>query len=99
MRVSRYALELMFGIGFKMGFLVAIIAAAMLSLPKFQAKLNPVLKYAGVFELLSMSPLWAQMLIGGVALMAGAVLISILKGWFEPLMDALFWEDSLPKPK
>jgi len=99
MRVSRYALELMFGIGFKMGFLVAIIASVMLSLPKFQEKINPVLKYAGVFDLLHMSPLWAQMFIGGVALMAGALLISIVKSWFEPLMDALFWEDSLPKPK
>jgi hypothetical protein len=93
MRVSRYAFELMFGIGFKVGFLVAIVAMMVMYMPIMERAVDPLLKIIGFWDVFYSNPMWAQLMITGILLMILAFLINIIKGWFEPLMDTLFFED------
>lgn len=95
---TKYAVELLFGIGFKMGLLVALISVIMILMPLIELNSILLLRYLGVYYLLDQNPKWVSVLFGGVLLMVAAILISILQTWFAPLIDVLFYEDQL-KPK
>jgi hypothetical protein len=95
MKFSRYAFELLFGIGFKVGFLIAIVSMMVMYMPIMVRAVNPLLKIVGFWDAFYSNPLWAQALITGVILMVVALLVNLVKGWFEPLIDTLFFEDKV----
>jgi hypothetical protein len=91
----RYALELLFGIGFKVGFLVAIMGAFMMYLPLIQVAVNPLLEYIGFWDAFRASPQWMRVFGTGLLLMVVAVFVSLLKTWTEPLFDILFGKEDI----
>jgi hypothetical protein len=99
MRMSKYAFELLFGIGFKVGFLIAIMAMLVMYMPVMMNAVNPMLKIIGFWDAFNSNPLWAQLLMTGIILMGVAFFVNIIQGWFEPLMDELFFEDKKLKIK
>jgi hypothetical protein len=99
MRLSRYALELLFGIGFKIGFLIAVIGMFMMYVPLIKETLDPLLEYIGFWTIMRSSPQWVRVFSTGLILMVAAIIISLLKNWIEPLIDVLFWEDKPSKTK
>jgi hypothetical protein len=94
-----YALELVFGIGFKIGFLIAIVGAMMMYMPILIMTVDPLLETIGFWYAFNSNPQWVRVLTTGLVLMGGAFLISVIKGWFDPIMDLLFFEDKPSKPK
>ncbi|MFH0862631.1 MAG: hypothetical protein V1875_06325 [Candidatus Altiarchaeota archaeon] len=96
---TKYALELLFGIGFKIGLLIALIGLIMLFMPLIQINIMSLLKSLGVYFLLDQNPEWVRVMFGGFLLMVGASVVSILQRWFEPFIELLFFEDNYSKPK
>jgi len=96
---AKYALELLFGIGFKVGLLIALVSVIMLFMPLIQINFFALLRSIGVYYLLDQNPQWTRVLFGGVVLMIAAALISVLQSWFEPFIELLFFEDNYSKPK
>ena len=96
---TKYAVELLFGIGFKIGFMIVIISLIALYMPLIALTINPLLKYIGFWYVMDNNPQWVKVLTVGIMLMAAAAIISLLKKWFEPLLELLFFEDNYSKPK
>ena len=87
------ALDLLFGIGFKVGFLVALIGLIMMYMPLIHRAVNPLLEYIGFWDAFKANPGWMRVSITGIMLMVAAIAISIIKGWVEDMVEILFSED------
>jgi hypothetical protein len=99
MRLSRYAVELLFGIGFKMGFLITLMGGLMMYMPVIERAVNPLLGMVGFWDAFNSNPQWVRVFMTGFALMGVAAFVTLIKGWIEPLIDTLFFEDQGSKVK
>jgi hypothetical protein len=91
----REALNLLFGIGFKVGFLVALVGVVMMYLPLIHATVNPLLNYIGFWDAYNANPEWIRISLIGVVLMVAAVAVSVIKGWVEEMTEILFGGEKL----
>jgi hypothetical protein len=89
----RIALDLLFGIGFKIGFLIAVVGLSMMYMPMIQIAFNPLLEYVGFWDAFRANPVWLRVFITGLVLMGAAIVISVVKGWVEEMVDVLFSKD------
>lgn len=89
----------MFGIGFKIGFLVAVVGLIMTYMPLMEEAAKPFLQYISFYEVMDSNPLWVRVFATGVMLMVAAAGISVVKGWVEEMADILFVEREDSKPK
>jgi hypothetical protein len=87
------ALDLFFGIGFKIGFLIAVIGLIMMYMPLLHKAVNPLLEYIGFWEAFRANPGWLRVFITGIVLMVAAIAVSVVKGWVEDMAEILFKED------
>ena len=83
-------MDLLFGIGFKVGFLIAVVGLIMMYMPFIHAAVNPLLKYIGFWKAFNANPGWVRVFVTGLALMAAAVVVSVIKGWVEDMVEILF---------
>ena len=84
------ALDLLFGIGFKVGFLITIVGMFMMYMPLISHAVDPLLHQIGFWEAFRANPYWFQVFFGGLVLMAFVILINVVRGWVEEMVDILF---------
>jgi len=92
-------LDLLFGIGFRIGFLVALVGLIMMYAPLIYNAINPLLDYIGFWNAFRANPSWLRVSATGLALMAAAVAVSVIKGWVEEMIEILFGKDEFIEEK
>ncbi|MFH1055222.1 MAG: hypothetical protein V1744_03895 [Candidatus Altiarchaeota archaeon] len=96
---SKKALNFLFDTVFRVGFIAVILAMLMLYMPLIQNSVNPLLEHIGFWDLWRLNPLWANILSVGLALMGVAIVISLIKGWVEEMINILFTDEKPQIPK
>ena len=86
-------MDLLFGIGFKIGFLVALVGLIMMYMPLIYNAVNPLLEYIGFWEAFRANPEWLRVSITGLALMGAALVVRVIEGWVEEIVKVLFSSD------
>jgi hypothetical protein len=92
-------LTFLFNTGFKVGIVVVFVSVFMMYLPLIQVKISPFLEYIGFWEALNSSPEWARVLIIGFTLIGAAIVISILRGWVDEMVNILFSDNKGQIPR
>jgi len=88
-------LDLIFGIGFRTGFLVVVVGLIVLYMEMIDVAINPLLNlidFAGKFRSL---PDWLQLVTTGFMLMGAALAISTFRDLVELMVEKLLGEDTV----
>jgi hypothetical protein len=85
--------DLLFGIGFKVGFLVAIAGLILFYMPFFERAAALTLTYTGFLDSFAALPTWLQLVVGGLMLVGLAIVMGTLKGLVEKLVHGVFGKD------
>jgi hypothetical protein len=93
------ALEYLLKLLLRVGALIAFLALFMLYLPLIELSLAPLLDYLMFTEIIKANPYWFQVLVSGMLLVGVAIVLSIVKGWLENMVDILFADDQPQKPR
>jgi hypothetical protein len=99
MKLSRYAFEQLFGIGFKVGFLIVIMSTLLMYMPLIERSVNPLLDLIGFWQAFNGNPTWARLLVTGLIFIMVACFAYLVKIMCDPLIDTLFFEDKNLKTK
>ena len=86
-------LDLLFGIGFKIGFLVVIVGLLMFYMPLLDMVVSPTLDLMGFWGSFRELPEWVQVVVTGVMLVGAAIVVGSVKELTESMVDQLFGRD------
>jgi uncharacterized membrane protein len=86
-------LDLLFGIGFKVGFLIVIIGLLMAYVPAVESTVDLTLDFMGFWESFSATPPWVQVILTGLMLVGAAIVVGSLKGLIESMVNSLLGRD------
>ena len=92
-------LELLFGIGFRMGFILAFAAIFMMYIPAIEMHMAPLLQYIGFYDAVQTNPQWKNILITGILMMAVAVAVALIYRSVSEMIDILFAEEKPHIPR
>ena len=99
MNRTKEALDLLFGIGFRIGFVMALLGLMMMYMPLMVRAVYPFLEVIGFWEALRKSPQMVTVIGTGLTLMVGAFCINVVRKWVGQMIDILFSEELGQAPK
>lgn len=85
--------DTVFGIGFRVGFLVVLVGVLMFYFSMFTANVEVFLGYSEVWATFLALPNHIKFIVVGVALMGVAVVMSVLRENVEDFINLLFYND------
>jgi hypothetical protein len=85
--------DVIFGIGFKIGFLVVLMGLVLAYIPLIQRNVEITLDYIGFWDAFRTLPAWLQLIFTGFVLMGVAVVLSVFRGNVEDFINLLFYKD------
>jgi hypothetical protein len=86
-------LDLLFGIGFRTGFLVVVVGLIILYMELVNITVNPMLNLIGFAAKYRSLPGWLQLVTTGFMLMGAALAISTIRDLVESMVEGLFGKD------
>ncbi len=89
MEQGETTLDLVFGIGFKIGFLVIIVGLLMFYMPLIDHTVMKAMDYTGLWDAFRTLPVAIKVILAGTALASVAVIMASLKVLVEDLVDGL----------
>jgi hypothetical protein len=82
-----------FGIGFRIGFLIVLVGLGMFYFQYLRIVLESALIETEIFSQFNSLPMYMRLVIGGIALMGVAVTMSVVKERLEDFINLLFYND------
>ena len=89
MEQGESTLDVVFGIGFKVGFLVVVVGLIMFYMPMVDSTVNMTLDLMGFWESFRALPEWIQVVTVGFMLAGAAVVVGALKDLVTMFVDSL----------
>ncbi len=85
-------MDLLFGIGFRIGFLFVIVGMMLAYIPFIDRSVTLTLDYVGFFHSFKMLPKELQVVVAGIMLMGVGLIMHQMKKLIEDFINLLFWE-------
>ncbi|MBD3388532.1 MAG: hypothetical protein GF416_05640 [Candidatus Altiarchaeales archaeon] len=87
------AFDLLLRIGFKVGFITAVIGLVMMYYQMLADAFMPFLRYIRLLEAFEANPGWVKISLLGVLVMVAVLFTMVVRGWVEEMADILFDDD------
>ena len=97
MTAKESSFDLVFGIGFKIGFMFVIVGLILAYIPFIDKSVSIALTYAGFFNAFKSLPEYMQIVVAGFMFMGVAVVMNSLKGLVEDFINLLFYKEEAAK--
>ncbi len=87
------AFDQVFGIGFRVGFLIVLVGVIMFYFPLFTSTFELAIDYLQVLNALKAMPSHIKLVVAGFCLMGVAIVMSVFKNNMEDFVNLLFYND------
>lgn len=89
-RKEESASDVIFGIGFKVGFLIAVFGLILMYIPIVENTVDLTFDFMGFWDTLRSLPQWMQFVFSGLLIMGAAVIVYTGKWMIEELVNGTF---------